>query len=96
MRFLGWVVIYAVVAWLFGFWPFEEAMIPGRLTGCTYDAGYNDGYDGAKQKCSTRAYVDGYEAGDFDAECHWLRCVSPDHGTFKRLGCGSWSAMKCR
>ncbi len=95
MHFIGWAVIYVVVAWLFGFWPFEEGLITGPSSGCTYDAGYDDGYDGASSKCSTEAYVEGYDDGDFDSECHWLRCAKPDHDKFKRLGCGSWSRMSC-
>ncbi len=95
MHFIGWAVIYVVVAWLFGFWPFEEGLITGPSSGCTYDAGYDDGYGGASPKCSTEAYVEGYDDGDFDSECHWLRCERPNHDGFKRFGCGSWSEMRC-
>ena len=96
MRFIGWIAIYVVIAWLLGFWPFEEGLFTGPTSECSYDAGYEDGYDGAIRKCSTEAYVEGYEGGDFDSECHWLRCEKPDHDKFNRLGCGSWSATKCR
>ncbi len=95
MQFISWVVIYMFVAWLFGFWPFEEGMITGFSSECTYDAGYDDGYDGDSQKCSTAAYIEGYSDGDFEAECHWLKCVKPNHDKFKELGCGSWSSMRC-
>ncbi len=96
MQFIGLIAIYAMVAWLFGFWPFEEGLFTGPTSECSYDAGYDAGYDGANQKCSTDAYLEGYEEGDFDSECHWLRCERPDHDDFKRLGCGSWDKIKCR
>lgn len=95
MNFIGWVVVYVLFAWLFGFWPFEEGMISGPSSGCTYDAGYEEGYDGANPKCSNEAYREGYAEGDFDADCHWYRCVRPDHDKFKQLECGSWSRMTC-
>jgi len=96
MRVIGWIVIYIVVAWVFGFWPFEEGLFTGPTSECSYDAGYDDGYDGANRKCSTEVYLAGYEDGDFDSECYWLRCEKPDNTRFKRLGCGSWSELKCR
>jgi hypothetical protein len=92
MRF---IIIYLVAAWLFGFWPFEEGLITGPSSGCSYDEGYDDGYDGASQKCNTNAYREGFEDGDFEADCHWHRCVKSNHDKFKRLGCGSWSKMRC-
>ncbi len=96
MQVIGWVAIYIVVAWLFGFWPFEEGLFTGPTSECSYDAGYDDGYDGANRKCSTKVYLAGYEDGDFDSDCYWLRCEKPDHTRFKSLGCGSWSKLKCR
>ncbi len=96
MRVIGWNVIYIVVAWVFGFWPFEEGLFTGPTSECSYDAGYDDGYDETNRKCSTEVYLAGYEDGDFDSECYWLRCEKPDHTRFERLGCGSWSELKCR
>ena len=96
MRLIGWIAAGIAVAWLFGFWPFEEGLITGPTSRCSYDAGYDDGYDGANQRCSTDAYLEGYDDGDFDSECYWRRCEKPDYDRFKRLGCGSWSAVKCR
>ncbi len=95
MQVLGWIVVYAVVAWLFGIWPFEEGFFTGPTSQCSYDAGYDDGYDGAAPKCKIQVYLEGYDDGDFDSDCEWLRCEKPDHDEFKRLGCGSWSEMKC-
>ncbi len=51
MQVIGWIAIYIVVAWLFGFWPFEEGLFTGPTSECSYDAGYDDGYDGA-MKCT--------------------------------------------
>ena len=96
MQFIGWVVFYILAAWLFGFWPFEEGYLTGPTSECSYEAGYEDGYDGAIQKCSTSAYLTGYDEGDFEADCHWLRCVRPDRHEFERRGCGSWDRMSCR
>ena len=96
MQVIGLSTIYAMVAWLFGFWPFEEGMFTGPTSECSYDAGYDDGYEGANQKCSIDAYLEGYEEGDFDSECHWLRCERPNQDDFKRLGCGSWGKIQCR
>ncbi len=95
MPLIGLIAIYAMVAWLFGFWPFEEGLFTGPTSECSYDAGYDAGYDGANQKCGTEAYLEGYEEGDFDSECHWLRCEKPDHDDFKRLRCGSWGKFQC-
>ena len=92
---MKWVVIYLVTAWLFGFWPFDEGLITGPSSGCTYDAGYEAGYDGETQKCKTEAYLEGYEDGEFEADCHWQRCVKPNQDKFKKLGCGSWSKGRC-
>ena len=95
MGFFGWIAAYLFAAWLFGFWPFEEGVFTGPISECSYDVGYDDGYDGATPKCKTDAYLNGYEEGDFDSECDWLRCERPDHDAFKSMGCGSWSEMKC-
>ncbi len=95
MQIVGLIAIYAMVAWLFGLWPFEKGMFTGPTSECSYDAGYDAGYDGASQNCSTEAYLEGYEESDFDSECYWLRCERPDHDNFKRLGCGSWGEIKC-
>ena len=95
MQLFGWIAVYAVVAWLFGFWPFEEGFFTGPTSECSYDAGYDDGYGGAARKCKVHVYLEGYDDGDFDSDCEWLRCEKPNHDEFKRLGCDSWSEMKC-
>ena len=95
MGFVGWVAIYFLAAWLFGFWPFEEGVFTGPTSECSYDSGYDDGYDGALPKCKLNAYLEGYEEGNFDSECHWLRCEKPNYEDFNRLGCGSWTAKTC-
>ena len=95
MRLIGLLIVYVVLAWLLGFWPFEEGFFTGPTSACSYDAGYDDGYDGAAPKCSIEAYLEGYDDGDFDSECHWLRCERPDYDKFKKMGCGSWTQMEC-
>jgi hypothetical protein len=67
----------------------------GDGSGGTYNAGYEAGYDGEIQKGKTGAYLEGYEDGEFEADCHWLRCVKPNQDKFKKLGCGSWSKGRC-
>ena len=87
---------YCLGAWLLGFWPFEEeGLLTGPASNCSYDAGYDDGYDGAARRCRIDVYVQGYEDGDFDSECQWLRCEMPDYDEFERIGCRSWSEMTC-
>lgn len=95
MKILGWVLIYVIAAWLIGFWPFEGGVLTGYSSSCNYDAGYEAGYDGAKQACTNDTYMAGYSAGDFDAECRWLKCVKADHDKFKRAECGSWQELSC-
>ncbi len=57
MPLIGLLIVYVVFAWLLGFWPFEEGFFTGPTSECSYDAGYDDGYDGALPKCSIEAYL---------------------------------------
>ncbi len=93
--FLALVAMYLIAAWLFGLWPMEEGILTGPSSECAYDAGYQAGYDGATKTCKTEAYLEGYGEGDFDSECDWLRCDRPNRSSFKKFGCGSWSAHQC-
>jgi hypothetical protein len=86
------IVVYMIAALLLGFWPFEDGLLstsslsPFQLT---YDEGYEDGYDGALPKIRSGSYATGYDDGEFDSECDWLKRENrkPE---FERIGCGRW------
>ena len=89
-RVVGLVVTYLVVAWLVGIFPFGES------SDCTYDYGYDDGFDGAQPRCQGASYKEGYEEGQFDDQCYYLKCERPDFQAYKRMQCGRWDQFKCR
>ena len=61
------------------------------LSGCgdsssDYDKGYEDAWEGYSPKKSSDSYLEGYEDGEFDADCyHYKRNEFWDK--YKRLGC---------
>ena len=61
------------------------------LSGCgdsasDYDKGYEDAWEGYSPKKSSNSYMEGYEDGEFDADCdHYKRNGLWDR--YKRLGC---------
>ena len=44
-----------------------------EYSGSDYDKGYDDGYDGVSPKKNSVAYLDGYEEGDYDADCDYYK-----------------------
>ncbi len=53
-RFIGLVLVYLAAAGMFGWWPFEDGAIKTVSRQCTYDAGYQDGWEGAAPVCDGR------------------------------------------
>jgi len=48
---------------------------------------YDDGYDGASPTKSSTSYMDGYEDGDFDADCDYYKDKNM-RDKYKALRCG--------
>lgn len=94
-RLSGWVATYLIIALLFGWWPFEDSAIKTFTGQCSYDAGYQDGWDGSLPNCEASDYIAGYDDGAFDSDCDWAKCTKRDFKTFKRYGCGSWERQAC-
>ena len=87
------VVIYVVAAFLLGFWPFEDGWLRTSSISpiqYTYDQGYEDGYYGELPKIMSGEYIDGYDEGEFYADCEWLTSENR-RSEFERLRCGRWS-----
>ena len=38
-----------------------------------YDKGYEDGYEGLSPKKNSDLYLEGYEDGDYDADCDYYK-----------------------
>lgn len=89
---LSLIVLYFVAAFFFEFPPVDDGWIrtgeysPFRYT---YDQGYDDGYVGAAPKTRSGDYIAGYDEGDFDAECAWLKDQNRRR-EFERIRCGDW------
>ena len=83
-------IIYLIAAFIIGFWPFDEGLLftsslsPFQYT---YDQGYEDGYEGAGRQSRSSPYADGYDDGDYDSECDWLK-EKKKFQQFRELGCG--------
>lgn len=92
----GWTVAYLIIAALIGWWPFEDSLIRTVTGQCSYDSGYEDGWDGATPACEADDYIAGYDEGAFEADCHWAKCTKRDFETFERYGCPSWEDQVCQ
>ena len=84
---------YILVAVLFGFWPFDSSIV--RSTdwsplAATYDEGYEDGYNGTEPRAKSTQYLTGYDDGDFDAHCEWVKYKKKDRERFYSDRCGDW------
>jgi hypothetical protein len=92
MRLIGLLIVYVVLAWLLGFWPFEKGFFTGPTSECSYDAGYDDGYDGAAPKQPCEHNVDNKEADKSHSllACHndrlYVEPASPGFGRGFLLG----------
>lgn len=73
----------------------DQPGAPDILKNCSYDAGWEDGYDGARLKCRDRDYLSGYDDGDFYGHCEWLKCTRKDREKFTAERCGSWNSYSC-
>ena len=51
-----------------------------------YDKGYDDAWDGISPKKSSSSYMEGYEDGEFDADCYYYK-KNKIWDKYKRLGC---------
>lgn len=89
------IVLYLAPAGLAGWWPFRDSVVQTLSGRCTYDRGYDDGWDGAASACEAVNYLHGYDDGAFDSECDWLKCSKRDFDQFRDYGCGRWDAVKC-
>lgn len=86
-------ITYLVLAALVGFWPFETSILRSSdmsPISATYDEGYEDGYAGASPTARSTDYLAGYDDGDFDAHCEWLKYTKRDRQHFYSDGCGEW------
>jgi hypothetical protein len=92
---IGPAIIYLIVAGLFGFWPFTDSLLKQASGECTYDSGYDDGWDGALRACEAEEYRSGYRQGAFDSDCHWLKCERRNRDEYNRRQCGAWDRFEC-
>jgi hypothetical protein len=86
-------LFYLVIAALIGFWPFERSLLKSSdwsPISATYDEGYEDGYEGVSPVARSSEYLSGYDDGDFDAHCEWLKYSEQDRSQFRIDGCGDW------
>lgn len=95
MRFIGLVLVYLVVAGVFGWWPFEDSAVKTITGQCTYDAGYRDAWEGMLPACENADYLDGYDHGSWEADCHHAKCVERDRDLFEGYRCRGWNDMTC-
>ncbi|MEX0450517.1 hypothetical protein V6X62_01635 [Spiribacter sp. 218] len=86
-------LLYVVIAALVGFWPFETSVLRSAdwsPISASYDEGYEDGYEGVSPAAKSTEYLSGYDDGDFDAHCEWLKYSQQDRNQFHKDGCGDW------
>ena len=65
---------------------------PDLLKDCSYDAGWEDGYDGERLKCRDNEYLSGYDDGEFYGHCEWLKYSRKDRKRFESERCGNWNS----
>mgnify|MGYP000689171028 CR=1 FL=1 len=86
-------IFYLIIAALVGFWPFESSILRSAdwsPIAATYGEGYEDGYEGVSPTAQSSEYLSGYDDGDFDAHCEWLKYQKRDRQQFHYDGCGDW------
>lgn len=59
------LITYIVLAAAAGWWPFSDSVIRVVLGHCSYEAGYDDGWDGVYPTCHKKSYIYGYDQGNF-------------------------------
>ena len=86
-------VLYLIIAALIGFYPFETSLLRSAdwsPIAASYEEGYEDGYAGESPSAESTEYLAGYDDGDFDAHCEWLKYTKEDRYQFHKDGCGDW------
>ena len=57
-----------------------------NFSSSSYDSGYEDAYTGASPRSNNSEYLSGFEEGDYDSECDYLKDAD-NWSEFKRLRC---------
>lgn len=94
-QIIGWAIVYLLIAALAGWWPFKDSAVKTMTGQCTYEAGYQDGWDGASLACKNTEYLTGYDLGDWEADCHFAKCIRRDRQLFDHYLCGRWDEHHC-
>lgn len=94
-QLISLAVVWLLIAALIGWWPFDDSVLQTMSGECTYEAGYQDGWDGAKVAFENTDYVAGYDGGTWEGDCHYAKCVKRDRDLFEGYRCGNWRDHTC-